>query len=128
MEPDNTEAWRLLSQAEECLLHYREAIDCLQNAMRLTGQRDKRDLKRLAALQICLKEWEELPLAPAELQDLGEFLQEMGCDDEARGRSLRFTREWLERKRFDSPDIVLRALDRRSGFTDFQVLYNVVRG
>lgn len=127
-QPNSIDAWRLLSQAEECLLHYREAIDCLQTAMRLEGKRDKRDLKRLAGLHNWVEEWQKLPLTPAELHNLGDFLVEMGCDDEANGRSLRFTREWLEKRQCDFPGTVLTALGHRGGFTDFQVLHNVVRG
>jgi cytochrome c-type biogenesis protein CcmH/NrfG len=47
---DDARAWRLLSLAEETLLAYPLAIAALDRALALDGRRDKRDLKRLAAL------------------------------------------------------------------------------
>jgi tetratricopeptide (TPR) repeat protein len=123
----NSGAWRLLSQAEECLMNYREAISCLETAMELSQARSTKDLKRLTLLKQSLKEWECLPLSPDELETLGRFLVASGVEDERIGRSLRFTTQWLREKGFD----VELALDRfwqRGAYTDFQVLYNLVRG
>ncbi|WP_235950812.1 hypothetical protein [Heyndrickxia shackletonii] len=42
---NNALAWRLLSQAEECLLNYKEAIICQEKTMEL-GHRERKDLKK----------------------------------------------------------------------------------
>jgi tetratricopeptide (TPR) repeat protein len=123
----SSEAWRLLAQAEECLLNYREAIDCLERAMHLENRRDRKDLKKLALLKEYLADWEDLPLTPQQLQDLGGFLVQAGVEDERKGRSLQFTQQWLSRNGIPKPETVIEALRRRGGFTDFMVLYNVVR-
>src|SRR5437588_5591549 len=94
-DADNVEALRLLAQAEECLLNYRQAVACLEQAMSLGVSRSKRDLKRLALLKLALAEWESLPVSPDQLRELGEFLEGAGVADESRGRSLEFTRQWL---------------------------------
>ena len=90
----NAEGWRLLSLAEECLLHYRAAVRFLERAMELSGRREKKDLKRLARLEEYAGEWSRLGLTPTRLRELGDYLDarlgEQGCD-----RSLRLTRQWL---------------------------------
>ena len=126
-DPNNVEALRLLSQAEECLLNYREAISCIERAMKLEGSKNKRDLKRPALLQEAAKEWWDLCLSPEDLRRLGEFLQASGADDPTRGRSLEFTKQWLRIAALPV-DPTLEAFSRRGAFTDFQVLNNLVRG
>jgi hypothetical protein len=126
--PENAEAWRLLSQAEECLLSYRRAVSCLERAMSLEGIRKKGDLKRLALLRESLKSWEGLPLSGEELRALGDFLVFCGANEEPKGRTIENTRRWLESNSFDNVDGILEALRVRGAATDFQVLYNVVRG
>lgn len=125
--PNSVEAWRLLSEAEECLLDYSAALRALHKAMELSGKRDKRDLKRVALLREAGGQWTNLGLTPAQLADLGRYLEERLGGGQGE-RSLRFTREWLERSQPQDPKRTLEALDRRGAFTDFQVLYNVVRG
>jgi hypothetical protein len=127
-DENNAEALRLLSQAEECLLNYRKAIACLEQAMSLSGSRTKHDLKRLALLRGSLQEWDALPLSPDQLRNLGEFLVRAGADNEATGRSLESTRRWLTENNIPSPEALIEALGIRGAYTDFQVLYNVVRG
>jgi hypothetical protein len=126
--PVSAEAWRLLSQAEECLLNYKQAITCLEKSMSLSGSRDKRSLKRLAQLRESITEWSALPLTPGQLCELGEFLVLYGANEERLGRTLDNTRRWLETKGFSNVEEIIEALGNRGGFTDFQVLYNVVRG
>jgi hypothetical protein len=124
----NIEAWRLLSQAEECLLNYREAIACLEEAMFVANQRSKQDLKRLALLKQSFAEWDKLPLSSKQLRSLGDFLEECGANEERNGRTLRFTMQWLDDNQIPSRDAVISAFKMRGGHTDFMVLYNVVRG
>lgn len=123
---NDREGWQLLSQAEETLLDYQAARVALEKAMQLTAKRDKRDLKRLAMLRELTEEWAGLVLSPSQLQELGRYLEE-----ELKGstgdRSLRLTRQWLERQGLNLERIV-RALEDRGAYSDFQVLYNVVRG
>jgi hypothetical protein len=127
-DPSNAEAWRLLSQAEECLLNYPEGIRCLEHAITLSKTRSKKDLKRLALLKAAATEWRNLPLNPRELQELGDFLVRSGVEDEARGRTFRFTRQWLHDRNFENTEAVLAALRSHGGHTDFQILANIVRG
>jgi hypothetical protein len=126
--PDNAEAWRLLSQAEECLLSYRQAVNSLERAMSLEGSRKKGDLKKLALLRESLGNWERFPLSGEELRALGDFLVLCGANEESKGRTIENTRRWLEDNSIDNVDDILEALRARGAATDFQVLYNVVRG
>jgi hypothetical protein len=123
--PHSTEGWELLSRAEECLLNYPEAIRCLREAMALSDKSDRRSLKRLALMQESMSEWSELPLTPAQLRALGEYLVKHGASEEMHGRTLEFTTNWLKDNELEIEN-VLQSLGKRGGFTDFQVLHNVV--
>jgi hypothetical protein len=123
--PQSAEGWEMLSRAEECLLNYPEAIRSLREAMALSGKRDRRSLKRLALMQEAVSEWSELPLTPSQLRALGEYLVQHGASEERHGRTLEFTTRWLKDNELDSGN-VLESLGKRGGFTDFQVLHNVV--
>ncbi|HEV3079068.1 MAG TPA: hypothetical protein VGY66_04790 [Gemmataceae bacterium] len=124
----NAEAWQLLSQAEECLLNYQEAITSLEQAKRLNGSRTKKDLKRLALLKESCGYWQDFPLSADQLRKLGHYLVGAGAEEEQRGRTFTFTRRWLAENKVPEPDAVIQALEKRGAFSDFQVLYNVVRG
>lgn len=124
---DSSEAWRLLSQAEECLLNYSAARECCERAMSLSGVRDKKDLKRLALLKECEADWSDLMLSPSQLEELGDHLRgqlsEAGCD-----HTLRFTQEWLKRAVKGALKRHIDAIRNRGGFCDCEVLCNVVGG
>jgi len=126
--PTSAESWELLSRAEECLLDYQQAIVCLQKSMSLSGKRDKRDVKRLALLKESLSEWSALPLTPGQLRELGGYLAVQGANEEKLGRTLKFTEQWLEDKGFSNAQEIIQGLKNRGGYTDFMILYNVVRG
>lgn len=128
IEPANAGAWRLLSQAEESLLRYSIAVDCLKKAMALSKTRNKEDLKRLALLTQSAAHWAALALSAEQLRDLGVFLVRQGADEESRGRSLDSTKQWLMDNDVENPEAIITALADRGAYTDFQVLYNVVRG
>jgi len=49
--PDDERAWRLRALAEECVTNFQAAITCLERAMAICGERNKKDLKTLARLQ-----------------------------------------------------------------------------
>lgn len=106
----NAEAWQLLSQAEECLLNYQEAITSLEQAKESCGY------------------WQDFPLSADQLRKLGHYLVGAGAEEEQRGRTFTFTRRWLAENKVPEPDAVIQALEKRGAFSDFQVLYNVVRG
>ena len=118
---DNAEAWRLLSQAEECLLNYRSALTCLERAIALSGRKDKKDMKKLALLKEAQAEWADVNLNRHQLDDLGRHLRERlaenGCD-----HSLRFTDEWLLAKQFASPERVIEGLGNQVGYCDCNVV------
>ena len=124
---EDAKAWRLLSQAEESLLNYSAALHCLEKAMNESGQRDKKDLKKLALLKECESEWSELNITPAQLDALGDHLNERllkeGCD-----HTLRHTQEWLKTAGIGKPKSIVDALRNRGGYCDCEVLNNIVGG
>jgi hypothetical protein len=120
-------AWRLLSQAEECLLNYAAARHCLEKAMNLSERKDKKYLKRLALLKECESQWADLNLTPAQLAELGSHLEarllENRCD-----HTLRFTQEWLQTHNREKTKGAIEALRNHGGYCDCEVLNNVVVG
>lgn len=125
-EPTNREALMMMSQLLESLLDFGGAASLLMRALDVGEPKTKKLLKRLALLQESAKEWRELLLTPDSLRELGEYLKNRGVGPN--DRTLNLTREWLTAKGFDNPDQVVAALGRRGGFSDFQVLANVVYG
>jgi hypothetical protein len=123
--PSEAHVWQLLSLAHEALLEYGAALAAAGEAIRLSGRKEKRDLKRLAQLRESAALWSEMPLSPTQLAQLGDFLREKlhGGTGE---RSLRWTESWLSEQRIPEPAKVIAALRNRGGFTDFEVLANVV--
>jgi hypothetical protein len=124
-EPDNLEAWRLLSQAEEALLNYAEARLLLERVLALVPRPDRRDLKRLALLRECEAWWRGMGLTPTQLAGLGDHLEGtlsgIPCD-----HTLRITRAWLQQSEVVDPDAITEALRERGGSCDCEVLSNVV--
>ncbi len=117
--------WHLLSLAHEALLEYGLAIAAAQEAMRLSSSKSKRDLKRLSLLRESAAMWSEMPLSPAQLAQLGEYVRDKlsgGTGD----RTLRWTESWLSQQQISEPEKVIAALRNRGGFTDFEVLSNVI--
>jgi len=123
----DAQAWRLLSQAEECLLNYAAARHCLEKAMTFSERKDKKDLKRLALLKGYESQWADLALTPTQLAELGNHLQarvsENGCD-----HTLRFTQEWLKAENVAKSKAVMDDLRNQGGYCDCEVLKNVVAG
>lgn len=66
----------------------------------------------------------ELCLTPAQLSDLGAYLEERGVS--ATRRSREHTMAWLRKRELDV-DAVLSALNERSGFSDWHILWNIVK-
>jgi tetratricopeptide (TPR) repeat protein len=124
-QPENAQAWRLLSQAEEALLDYGDARSAFEKALALNQRADRRDLKKLAALRECEAWWGGLGLTPLQLAELGRCLEMMlaasPCD-----HTPRYTRMWLERSGLPNFDHIVRALGNRGGHCDCEVLNNVV--
>ena len=57
-EADNDKAWDLLSLAEECLLAFRSAQQCLQTKCAILDQVSKKDRKRLSLRDVAIREAE----------------------------------------------------------------------
>ncbi len=123
----NPRAWRLLSQANECLLKYRSAFKCLEKALDIEQSREKRDLKRLARLGECAKEWDAFPLSPHQVKQLGEFLLTHGANDPSFAKTLDLTAEWLRVHTIEDVESVMDYLQQHGANTDFHVLNNIVR-
>jgi hypothetical protein len=128
-EQENARAWRMLSLAEETLLSYPRAIAALEKAIGL-GNRDKKDLKRLAALRAAAAQWTDLVLSPAQLADLGTTLAARQTAGVASTDPLEGTKSWLRSQKFSDADIakILKAMAAKGGNDDRNVLDNVVRG
>jgi tetratricopeptide (TPR) repeat protein len=126
LNPLDNVAWRLLSQAEETLMNYPEALSSLEKSIELAGK-DKKDLKRIALLKECLTSWNELGLTPEQMKSLGDFiddkLSEQVCD-----HTLSFTKEWLDGNIPKSKRAkMIKAIQGKGGFCDCEVLANVVK-
>ena len=126
LNPTDSMGLRLLSQVEESLLNYPEALSSLEKSIELGGK-DKKDLKKIALLKECLASWNELELAPEQLESLGDYLDEKlgkhGCS-----HTLSFTKEWIDGNIPKSKKIIIiKAIQGKGGFCDCEVLANVVR-
>lgn len=121
------EAWRLLSQAEECLLSYSAAQSALERALSLAGKPDKKDLKRLALLREYGVKWARLTLSPEQLAALGRHLEirlaQSSCD-----HTLHQTEQWLQMQGVAPPQQILATIRDQGGYCDCEVLANVVQG
>ena len=123
--PDNVEAWRLLSQAEEALLDYRLARIALENVLASQARPDRRDLKKLAQLRECEGWWDELGLTPAKLAELSDYLASMLSTASTCDHTLRHARAWLDRSGLPNLDRIVAALGERGGHCDCEVFRNV---
>lgn len=123
--PGNFTALTLMSELYENFLEYDLAIEYFKKAIQAGEPQTHKTLKRFAALQENANDWRELLLTPAELQSLGEYLEEHNIGPEH--HNLNLTREWLRTRKFTNIDAVVAALYSRGGYTDLEVLANVVR-
>jgi hypothetical protein len=111
---------------EEMLLNYRGALAYLEQALAASSTHDRRDLKKLAQYRTLLAEWDSLNLSPTELKAMGAYLKskEVGPHE----RSRKWTIDWIRTHCPDREDTILRGLDTRGAYSDYQVLVNVVKG
>ena len=126
--PDSVEAYRLISLANEVLLNYDKAIFALKKSMSLSKLSDKKDLKKIAGYEEQLRFWEILTLSPAELRDLGIFLEERLKSEEYLDHSFKWTQEWLSNHNHINSKNVIAGLEKLGAYDDFQVFYNIVNG
>jgi hypothetical protein len=121
--PADVQAWRSLSQAEECLLDYAAARRNLEQSISLTPQKDKKDLKKLAAVKESEAFWTDLILSPIQFGELADHLDakvtEHGCD-----HTLRHTQEWFQSNGVDRSETIIEALRKHGGYCDCEVLNN----
>jgi len=128
LNPEDSIAWRLLSQVEEALLNYPEALSSLEKSIELGGK-DKKDLKKIALLKESLVSWDELDdLTPDQLESLGNYvdekLGEFGCN-----HTLYFTKEWIDENiPKNKKTKIIKVLQGKGGFCDCEVVANVVKG
>jgi Protein of unknown function (DUF2695) len=122
---ESTEAHRLLSMAQECLLNYPAARRSFEAALLLLNQRNPKDLKHLALLKEYESKWVDFPLTPEELASLGHFLaaslSETGCNNSAEQ-----TKQWLTKHSPSKMEAKLKAIRHWGGYCDCEVLANVV--
>lgn len=126
LNPADSTGWRLLSQAEESLLNYHEALSSLQKLIEL-GRKDKKDLKKIALLKECLESWNELELTPEQLDSLGAYL-DVKLNEYECSHTLSFTKEWIEENIPKSKNTkIIKAIQGKGGFCDCEILANVVK-
>ena len=122
----NAEAWRLLSQAEETLLGYRNARIALERVIALEPRPNRRDLKKLALLREHEAWWDGLGLTPEQLSELERYLEQTlsasPCD-----HTMRHTKMWLDHCGLLNPDRIRESLEHRGGYCDCEILHNVAR-
>src|SRR5262249_3901279 len=125
--PDNAQAWRMLSQAEEALLDYRNARAALEKALSLEGTRSPKSHKKLVLLREYEAKWGEMGLAPEQLAKLERYLAQRltrsPCD-----HTMAQTEIWLGRSGITNPTSVKEAFERTGAYCDCEVLFNVARG
>ena len=112
----------------ETLVIYPKALEALEKYLELTGKRSKHDLKKLARYRQQTKEWQNLPLTPYQIEQLGHYLREKLSQQESYEHSFRWTVTWLENHGYKFPEFVIKSLEDRGAFDDFQVLHNIVPG
>lgn len=125
-DPGNPDALELLSHTDECLLDYESAVRHLELAVTAGLPRTPKLLKRLSNLRESLVFWQDIQLSPEDLDSLGDHLETLNLD--LAEPSLEHTRAWLTRRVGDSSDVIIAAFSRHGGFTDWEVLANIVRG
>lgn len=123
--PQNEEAWLLLSQAEECLLNYSAALKNLQKVIELGGK-NRKNLKKLVLLREYESMWQELTLSPEQLGELGNYvgdkIEAQGCN-----HTLIHTKEWLDKNVAKSKKAkIVKSLENQGGFCDCEVILNVI--
>jgi len=124
--PEDSFGWRLLSQVEESLLNYPEALSSLQKSIELGGK-DKKDLKKMALLKEYLVSWSKLELTQEELDFLGDYLDDK-LDEHGCNHTLSFTKKWIDDNIPKSKKTrIVKALREKGGFCDCEVLANVVK-
>ena len=123
---EDAEAYRLLSLAQECLLNYPGARSSFEKALSLSRQRNPKDLKHLALLREQESKWEEFPLTPDELQNLGRHLTGLlathGCD-----HTPKHTKEWISQFSPSKQEQKLKAIRHWGGYCDCEVVSNAVQ-
>lgn len=123
---ESAEAYRLLSLAQECLLNYPGARRSFEKALSLTNQRNPKDMKHFALLREYESKWNEIPLTPDELHNLGTYLTGQlsthGCN-----HTPKYTKEWLAQSSPGKQEQKLKALRHWGGYCDCEVLSNAVQ-
>ena len=125
--PQDQEGWTLLAQAEECLMRFSEARKCLQQAMDLSGQRRRNDLKKMALYTELESEWKNFLLTPVQLRELGHYLR-LKLSVHPPARNFQWTEKWLRANGFEDTTNIIESIQARGAFDDFQVSENLARG
>ncbi len=124
--PTDADAWRYLAQAEECLLNYREAIDCLHRVVELSKGDRRSTLKTLARLRQYVLRSVAGSLSDEQVTDLGSYLTSCGLETPKGTTTLERTTEWLLRTGIDVSKI-LSDFRRLGVETDYEVLNRIVK-
>jgi tetratricopeptide (TPR) repeat protein len=126
-QPGDARAWRLLSQAEEALLDYRNARAALEKALSLEATRSPKSLKKLALLREYEATWGEMGLHPEQLAELGRYLTHRLATSHCNHTMVQ-TDIWLGQLGIANPTSVKEAFERTGAYCDCEVLFNVARG
>jgi hypothetical protein len=122
---NSVEAWRLLSLAEECLLHFVAARLALEKSLALSSQKNRKDLQRMAKLAELETGAKRLSLDSQSQERLEAFLEsklaQIPCD-----HTLSCSREWLMAEKIEDVEGMLASLRSYGGYCDCEVLMNVL--
>lgn len=128
-DPANSQAWlKERCQLAQMRLDYDLASSLVQQLLALhPSQREWLTLQ--AAIGAEREFWRSLGLSPAELQSLGDFLEEQEVDPDEEPESaddLRHTHAWIDRHCPERRARIIEGLQAQGGFCDAEVLANVV--
>ena len=124
---ESADALRLLALVNEAFLNYEMASQLLEKAIHLSPQRNRRDLKRLAAYREARQLFGEVKLSPNELALLGQHLKGKLLDS-APEKSLRWTESWLDREKPNVKSSIMNSLLKLGYASDYAVLHNLIPG
>lgn len=109
--PDEAELWRIRSEVEEVLLRWGSAVTSLERALALSGERDRKEVKRLARLRAEAGVAAGHGLDPRQLRALRDHLEARECG----GDGAPLTRAWCEAEGVADPDRVVNGLMQLGG-------------
>lgn len=119
-EPKSVRGWELLSNVEEALSNFSNAMNSIQRIIELASER--KHIKRLAMLRARVQELNSLNLDEDDIGELKVYLSNNIVSEE-RGRiSMALTEEWLKDNCYSEANLILAQLRYQGNVSDVDVL------